>query len=94
MDTIRGQVINIVDGDTFDMRATHVGKQNRYRYNDIERVRIAEIDEPELNTPTGRRSKHLLQQKLLGKEVRCYVQARDEYGRIVAKVSILAPMVG
>jgi len=89
MDTIRGRVFSIIDGDTFDMRVTHVGKQNLYKYDDIERVRIAEIDEPELNTPAGPRSK----QKLQGKEVRCYVQARDEYGRIVAKVQVLTAVL-
>jgi len=38
-DTIRGLVTNIVDGDTFDMKVTHVGKNNKYEYNDEERVR-------------------------------------------------------
>jgi len=90
MDTIRGPVFNIIDGDTFDIKVTHVGKENLYKYNDIERVRIAEMDEPELNTLIGRRSRLLLQQKLQGREVRCYVQARDEYSRIVAKVQVLA----
>lgn len=93
MDTIRGRVFSIIDGDTFDMRVTHVGKQNRYKYNDIERIRIAEIDEPELNTLTGRRSRALLQQKLHGREVRCYVQARDEYDRIVARVHVLTAVL-
>ena len=38
-DVIQGPVINIVDGDTFDMKVTHVGKNNKYEYNDEERVR-------------------------------------------------------
>lgn len=88
-DTIRGLVISIVDGDTFDMRITHVGKNNEYKYNDTERIRIADINEPELRSPTGQRSKEILERKLKGKEVRCYVQSRDIYGRIVANVKIL-----
>ena len=88
-DTIRGPVISIVDGDTFDMKVTHVGKNNEYEYNDIERIRIADIDEPELRIPAGQRSKEILERKLKGKEVRCYVQSRDIYGRIVANVKIL-----
>jgi len=88
-DTIRGPVISIVDGDTFDMKVTHTGLDNREKYNNQERIRIADIDEPELNTSAGQRSKEKLQRKLLGKEVRCTVQARDSYGRIVAKVRIL-----
>jgi endonuclease YncB( thermonuclease family) len=88
-ETIRGPVTNIVDGDTFDMKVTHTGKENKEKYNDNERVRIAEIDAPELNTPAGKRSKDQLERKLKGKDVRCYVQARDTYGRVVAKVTVL-----
>ncbi len=68
---------------------THTGKENKEKYNNNERIRIAEIDAPELNTPAGRRSKEQLEEKLSGKEVRCYIQARDTYSRIVAKVKIL-----
>jgi len=88
-DTIRGPVTSIVDGDTFNIKVTHTGKENKEKYNNNERIRIAEIDAPELNTPAGRRSKEQLEKKLSGKEVRCYVQARDTYSRIVAKVKIL-----
>ncbi len=88
-DTIRGPVTAIIDGDTFDMKVTHTGKNNQYEYNSEERIRIADTDAPELNTPAGGRSKNLLERKLKGKEVRCYVQSRDTYGRIVAKVNIV-----
>ena len=88
-DTIRGPVTSIVDGDTFDMKVSHVGRSNENKYNDNERIRIADIDEPELNTPDGKRSKDKLEKKLKGKEVRCYIQARDSYARIVANVKIL-----
>jgi len=88
-DTIRGLVTNVVDGDTFDMNVTHVGTQNRLQYNNAERIRIAEINKPELPSLLGQRSKNHLQTKLQGKIVRCFIQARDVYGRIVAKVQIL-----
>ena len=73
----------------FFMKVTHTGKGNQTKYNNEERIRIADIDEPELNTPAGKRSKEKLERKLKGKEVRRHVQARDSYGRIVAKVNIL-----
>ena len=88
-DIIQGPVINIVDGDTFDMKVTHVGENNKYEYNYEERIRIADIDAPELRAPGGKRSKDLLERKLKGKVVRCYVQTRDSYGRIVAEVKVL-----
>ena len=71
------------------MKVTHIGKGNQTKYNNEERIRIADINEPELNTPAGKRSKEKLERKLKGKEVRCHIQARDSYERIVAKVDIL-----
>ena len=88
-DTIRGPVIKIIDGDTFDMKVTHVGKENKEEYNDNERIRIAGIDAPELPSEEGKKAKKALEKKLDGKEVRCKVQTRDDYGRIVADVEIL-----
>jgi len=88
-DIIRGSVTNIVDGDTFDMKVTHVGEKNEVEYNDNERIRIAGIDEPELTAPGGKRSKEHLEGLLKEKEVMCSVQTRDTYGRIVANVKVL-----
>lgn len=88
-DTIRGPVIEIIDGDTFDMKVTHTGKDNKEDFNDKERIRIANIDAPELRSPVGQRSKDSLERKLKGKEVRCYVKAKDTYGRILAEVRII-----
>ena len=88
-DTIKGPVIKVIDGDTFEMKVTHTGKNNEDEYNDIERVRIAGINAPELGTPTGKKAKDDLERKLNGKEVRCYIETRDNYGRLVAKVEII-----
>ena len=84
-----GLVIVIIDGDTFDLKITHTGNNNRYKYNTKTRIRIADIDAPELNTASGKRSKELLEKRLKDKEVRCYVQSKDTYGRIVAEVEVL-----
>lgn len=88
-DTIRGPVTNVVDGDTFDMKVTHVGKSNSKEYNNEERIRIAGTDAPELSTGEGKKAKEKLEKKISGKEVRCTIQARDTYGRIVADVMVL-----
>lgn len=89
MDTIRGKVTNVVDGDTFDMSVTHHGKNNDYKYNNPERVRISEIDTAELDTAQGQRDKTKLESKILNKEVRVYIDARDTHGRIVGRVELI-----
>lgn len=88
-DTIRGPVTRVVDGDTFAMTVTHTGTNNVESYNNSETIRIAGFDAPELSSGAGQRSKEALTLKLAGKTVRCTVQARDTYGRVVATVSVL-----
>ncbi|MFH1283019.1 MAG: thermonuclease family protein [bacterium] len=90
LDTVDGQVTEIVDGDTFDMSIIDRGNHNKFTYNNRERIRIADVDKPELNTPQGRRSKDLLIRHLLHKQVQCHVEARDNYGRLVSKVKLVA----
>lgn len=88
-DVIQGPVTQVIDGDTFDMTVTHVGTNNKIKYNNSERIRIASIDAPELNTPAGKRSKDALEKKLKGRIVACSIQARDTYSRIVADVRLV-----
>ena len=88
-DTVRGPVTRVVDGDTFDIKVEFYGNHNKYQYDFEERIRIASIDAPELNTQAGRRSKEHLEQRLEGREVQCRVQARDEYRRLVAEVAVM-----
>ena len=88
-DTIRGPVTRVVDGDTFEMKVTHIGKENTEEYNDSEIVRIAGIDAPELATAAGKKAKVQLDKELSGKTVRCQVRTRDTYGRVVAAIEIL-----
>ena len=89
LDIIRGLVTRVVDGDTFDIAVTRVGKNNKYQYDNNTRIRIVDIDAPELSTPAGKLSKNNLESKLNGKEVQCQVQTRDTYNRVVAKIDVL-----
>lgn len=91
-DFIIGNVIDVIDGDTFDMTVTHYGNHNKYQYNFRERMRIAEMDAPELDTFLGIRSRQSLERQLSNKQVRCYIHSRDTYGRLVAKVEVLRIM--
>lgn len=87
-DTVRGPVTEVIDGDTFDMKVTHIGKNNLNKYKNNERIRIAEIDAPELPSKSGQRAKTELEKAIGGKQVRCHVQARDNYGRLVCDVAL------
>ena len=69
-------VVHVVDGDTFDV----------YPY----RVRIADIDAPELNEPGGHEAKEALKELILNETVYLDIDdlgsPRDPYNRIIAVV--------
>lgn len=89
MDTIKGKVIAVIDGDTFDMTVTHIGKNNKYEYNNKERIRLSGFDAPELNTAQGQRDKTKLEKIILNKIVRVRIDARDTYHRVVGSVELV-----
>ena len=88
VDIIQGRVTKVIDGDTFDMNITGVGANNSETYNATERIRLADMNAPELRTTTGQKAKQNLKAKIGGKIVKCNVQSRDSYGRLVCKVSL------
>lgn len=70
------KVIHVSDGDTF-VCLTDANEQVK--------VRLAEIDAPELNQPYGDRSRQSLSALILSEMVELDVQDTDDYGRTVAR---------
>lgn len=68
-----GEVVKVVDGDTFDVRLQ--GK--------IHRIRMILVDAPELGTRAGEKAKERLKSLLQGRTVRLVMdkQDSDRYGR-------------
>lgn len=72
------KVIGISDGDTFTCLTDE---------NEQVKVRLAEIDAPEMGQPYGNRSKQLLSDLIYSEMVRLDVQDTDRYGRAVARAT-------
>jgi micrococcal nuclease len=72
------KVIAVLDGDTVLVR----------REGGLVKIRLAEIDAPEKAQTFGETSKHSLTGMVLGKQVRVVSQAVDQYGRLVAHLSV------
>ena len=75
--TINGKVVSIKDGDTFTI------KNQRDK---LFKVRLSDIDAPELGQPFGRPAKRLLEDLALNKVVRINYTQVDKYGRLIAEV--------
>ena len=73
------RVIGIADGNTFSCR-TNAGERLR--------VRLAEIDAPELKQPYGSQARQALSDHIFGKNVTLAVKGRDGLGRTLARVGV------
>ena len=79
--SVTGMVYNVVDGDTFNV-------------TDFGRVRLADVDSPEIDTPEGEAAKLYTQLHLQGKMVHLDVddsKGTDKYGRWICVVYLESP---
>ena len=75
---ITGKVIHIADGDTLVIM---------HGYDEI-KVRLYEIDTPELDQPYGIEAKQALYDLAFNKIVTVTIETIDDYGRVVGKVFV------
>ncbi|MGD9566661.1 MAG: thermonuclease family protein [Methanothrix sp.] len=92
-DEASGIVTNVVDGDTFDLRIDKTDPRIIY---EIERVRLADVDSPEMSTPEGEPAKVFATEALLGQRVWLDIDdklrdGRGPYGRLIAVVYLEDP---
>jgi len=81
---VSGVVTNVVDGDTFDVEG-------------FGRVRLADVDSPEIDTPAGKAAKFFAETILLGEKVHLDVDdlgGKDRYGRWIAVAYVQDPDTG
>ena len=76
-ETIIGKVVGVHDGDTITVLD---GKNHQTK------VRLAEIDAPELKQPYGNKSKQMLSDLVSGKNVMVVKGVIDKYGRTVGRI--------
>lgn len=72
------RVIAVMDGDTVLVQ----------REAGLAKIRLAEIDAPEIAQAFGEASRRSLSGMVLGKQVTVVSQAVDQYGRLVAHISV------
>ncbi|NYT01752.1 MAG: thermonuclease family protein, partial [Methanosarcinales archaeon] len=87
-DEAYGVVVNVVDGDTVDI---NMEKGDPRIMGSIERVRMADVDSPEISTSEGLLAKDLTSAVLLNKRAFLDIDdasgnGRDSYGRLICVV--------
>jgi endonuclease YncB( thermonuclease family) len=84
-DEAYGVVTNVLDGDTFDIT---IEKADSRIVSSVERIRLADVDSPEMDTPGGPASRDFTYAVLMNKRVFLDIDdrsgnGRDPYGRLV-----------
>ncbi len=84
-DEAYGVVTNVLDGDTFDVT---IEKADSRIVSSVERIRLADIDSPEMDTQSGLAAKDFTYAVLMNKRVYLDIDdrsgnGRDPYGRLV-----------
>jgi micrococcal nuclease len=74
----QAKVIRVSDGDTIVVR-TH---------DSTVKIRLAQIDAPELSQPWGEKSRQALKTLLSGKTIIVLSQGYDRYGRTIAELNV------
>ena len=78
-ETITGQVVGVVDGDTITVLDAEKVQH---------KIRLAGIDAPEKKQAFGNRSKESLSDMVFDKTVNVETEKRDRYGRQIGKVLV------
>lgn len=88
-DLIQGTVSYIMDRRTFAIDITHVGAKNQDKYLGSETVRIRQLMGSDKAPVQAGETKQELESLLKQQSVKCRVDHRDSYHRIVADVYLL-----
>jgi endonuclease YncB( thermonuclease family) len=85
-DEAYGIVTNVVDGDTFDVTIEKAGAKVAYS---VERIRLADVDSPEMESENGPAAKDFTFALLMNKRVYLDIDdlsanGRDSYGRLIS----------
>ncbi len=77
---VKGKVIHVVDGDTFDVLDSR---------HETTRIRISCMDTPEKGQPFYRRAKDALADLIHGRQVLVKAYKHDRYGRLIGELADL-----
>lgn len=87
--TLQGTVTRVSDGDTLQISTNANGKSSKPI-----KLRIQGIDAPEICQSGGKAARDALRSRLLLQSVTFTTQARDQFGRVIARVEHRGQDVG
>lgn len=77
--TITGKLVAIHQGDTFTIKSIPPDEK-------LYKIRLSDVDTPEIKQPFGLKAKHFTETQISGKEIQVEYKATDFYGRLIGSV--------
>ena len=78
-DSITGNVVTVHQGDTFTIQSSEPNKK-------LYKIRLSNIDTPELKQPFGLQAKNFTTNLIFGKSIQVQYNMTDFYGRLIGSV--------
>ncbi len=94
-DTLDGLVLDVVDGEVLELEVEHIDADLPGRYGAREYVRLSDSrfageHEADNEEADNEEAAALMTMTYLNRRVRCFVEQRDQDGRIIAEVEVLS----
>lgn len=88
-DVLEGVVLDVVDGEMLELEVDTVSSQDHHQYGAHELVRVTESHLADWADADDAETAALLTLTYQNRRVRCYVEERDQLGRILGVVEVL-----
>jgi hypothetical protein len=89
-DILEGVVMDIVDGEMLELEVDHVEARNAGEYGAREYVRVTEGGMASRQDALDEESAARMAMNYQNRRVRCFVEDRDDQGRIIGEVEVLS----
>ena len=90
-DILEGVVLDVVDGEMLELEVDHVQGADLGPYGGHELVRVTEGRLADRDDADEEESAALMALTYQNRRVRCYVEERDQLGRIIGEIEVLGP---
>jgi hypothetical protein len=89
-DILEGVVMDVVDGEMLELEVDRVDAEDVSEYGAREFVRVTETGRATREDALDEEAAALMALNYQNRRVRCYVEQRDDQGRIIGEIEVLS----
>ncbi len=89
-DIIEGLVLEVIDGEMLELEVEEVVESELYTYGARETIRVTDGNRADREDASNEETAALMALTYENRRVRCYIEERDNQGRLIADVEVLS----